>query len=235
MLSLEQLIGKDATHLVSLPNALSTKKGQLAHPEAISALVKLQQLAEKDNLSFKVISSYRSFDEQKILWNKKFSGQRPVLDLNETPIDISALPTIDRIHSIMLFSALPGASRHHWGSDFDIFPAAALESGYQAQLLASEFSVAGVAAELNQWLSDKLPSSAFSRPYETYQHGIAAEPWHISYLPIAKPALSALSSHHLLAALDNEKDIAGQAIICANMARLYEQYIKNICSEIKLS
>ena len=229
MLSFEQLTGKDASALMTLPCALSTKNDQLAHPEAISALVELQQLAVKDKVPFKVISSYRSFDDQLKLWNKKYHGVLPILDINEKPIEISSLIEIDLIHSIMLFSALPGASRHHWGSDFDIFPSAAIENGYKPQLLQSEFFAGGVAAELNQWLKETLPRTEFSRPYEKFQQGIAAEPWHISYLPIASPALAELSATGLTKLLMNENEIAGKTIICDNMKLLFEQYINNIC------
>ena len=36
---------------------------------------------------------------------------------------------------ILEWSALPGASRHHWGSEFDVFDLAALPEGYRVQLL----------------------------------------------------------------------------------------------------
>ena len=34
--------------------------------------------------------------------------------------------------AILLWSALPGASRHHWGTDFDVFDRAAVPPDYRA-------------------------------------------------------------------------------------------------------
>ena len=121
-----QLIGQDSSLLIALPTFLSSRDNLLAHPLAIDALIKLQKAASKENVSFKILSSYRSFEQQKLIWNRKFNGEQTILDMNENPIDISGLSELEKIHSIMRYSALPGASRHHWGSDFDIFPSAAL-------------------------------------------------------------------------------------------------------------
>lgn len=140
----------------------------------------------------------------------------------------------------MLYSALPGASRHHWGSDFDIFPRAAVDAGYEPQLLESEFSRDGIAADFNVWLADALPGSGFFRPYESFQQGIAAEPWHISYAPVAEPALQQLTLERLQQLFmpkvsGTENLIAGQATVYQHLEALHQQFITNICTEAKLS
>ena len=225
MFSNQQLTGRDHSQLISLPG---TKI--LGHAEAIKALAELQTLAKADNQAFHIISGYRSFEQQRSIWNKKYSGELPVLTTNETVVDIKQLSSIELIRSIMLYSALPGASRHHWGTDFDIFPSAPIEDGYKVQLLDSEFNDNGIASEFNQWLLDTLPSTGFFKPYATFQKGIAAEPWHISYRPIAEQALAELSIEQIkISLLEDSEPLAGLDTICTNLPALYKQFINNIC------
>lgn len=232
-LTFEQLTGLDDSKLIPLPTSFSClgsgaqNKIHLGHPEAIKALLELQVLAEKDNQPFQVISSYRSYEHQQSIWNRKYQGKLTVLDANEKAVEIETLNSLEKIQAIMLYTALPGASRHHWGTDFDIFPAAAIESGHLVQLVSSEFNDQGVAAEFQEWLKEVLPSTAFFRPYDKFQNGIASEPWHISYYPLANDALQQLTQEKLLAILLD--DIAGKDTIYSNMDSLYQRYISNIC------
>ncbi|RKZ99319.1 MAG: D-alanyl-D-alanine carboxypeptidase family protein [Gammaproteobacteria bacterium] len=230
-LTQQQLTGKDPKGLISLPDSLACKKDQLAHPQAVNALLQLQSVAKKADQSFYVLSSYRSFEQQKSIWNRKYRGELKVVDGNEAMVDMDSLKSLERIHAIMLYSALPGASRHHWGCDFDIFPKAAMDSGYQPQLLQSEFNNGGPASSFNLWLTKALKATEFFRPYQTFQQGIAAEPWHISYRPIAEPALQQLTAARLAKELEAELDLAGKDTICDNMTTLYQRFISNIYTD----
>lgn len=232
-----QLTGQDSSELVPLPKSLSTREGLVAHPLAITALAKLQKAAAKANVPFEVLSSYRSFEQQKSIWNRKFCGEQTILDMNENSIDITCLTDLEKIHSIMRYSALPGASRHHWGTDFDIFPSAALKEGYKPQLLVSEFvntadgKSTAVASELHQWLITNLHESDFFRPYKRFQNGIAAEPWHLSYQPIADSALMQLSLEMLKETIQQSADFSGYESVISHLPSLFEQYIQNICQK----
>ncbi|SPY94009.1 D-alanyl-D-alanine carboxypeptidase [Proteus mirabilis] len=64
-------------------------------------------------------SFIRSFERQLAIWNGKFEGTRPVLDAESQPIDIQTLSEGQRCEAILKWSALPGASRHHWGTEID--------------------------------------------------------------------------------------------------------------------
>ncbi|PCJ51027.1 MAG: peptidase M15 [Gammaproteobacteria bacterium] len=233
--TLEQLTGQNDSHLIRLPASLlgvendHSNKKLLGHPKAVQALLELQAMAEKDQQTFQVISGYRSYEQQRNIWNRKFTGELAILNAKEQLVDILGLEPLKIIESIMLYSALPGASRHHWGTDFDIFPVSAIKAGHKAQLLESEFSTSGVAGEFNQWMSEKLSLVSFFRPYEQFQGGIACEPWHISYYPLANAILEQLHKEKLLKVL-NDSDLAGSKSICANIELLYEKYISNICS-----
>ena len=57
------------------------------------------------------------------------------------------------MRAILHWSALPGASRHHWGTEIDVIDRAALLHGQLAQLVPDEYAADGVFAKLGLWLS----------------------------------------------------------------------------------
>jgi len=63
-----------------------------------------------------------------------------------------ALAPAERIDAILLWSALPGASRHHWGTDLDLIDGNATAAGYQVKLTREEFAPGGPFVRLAQWL-----------------------------------------------------------------------------------
>ena len=116
LLCAEHALGLDESHLVQLPDS--------AHrllPTTAQAFCLMQQAAHADGLDLALASRYRSFARQQIIWDEKFNGQRPVLDAQSHPLDIHTLNDQARILAILRWSALPGTSRHHWGSDMDIY------------------------------------------------------------------------------------------------------------------
>ena len=55
--------------------------------------------------------------------------ERPLLDANNQPLDALQLGETERLHAILHWSALPGTSRHHWGTDLDIYDPDCLPAG----------------------------------------------------------------------------------------------------------
>ena len=97
---------------------------------------------------------------------------------------------------MLRFSALPGASRHHWGSDIDVFDAAAVPEGYRPKLDNAEVADDGVFGPLHRWLDERIAaggSRGFFRPYDLDRGGTAPERWHLSYAPAARDFLGRLS------------------------------------------
>jgi len=47
------------------------------------------------------------------------------------------------VRAILHWSALPGASRHHWGTEIDVIDRAALADGRKAQLIPAEYGADG--------------------------------------------------------------------------------------------
>jgi LAS superfamily LD-carboxypeptidase LdcB len=152
------------------------------------AFSKLAQEAQKAGFRLEIASAHRSFERQLRIWNGKLCGERPVLDDHDRPVDLASLDPLSRIHSVLRFSALPGTSRHHWGTDIDVFDAAAVAPDYKLQLSAREVEAGGVFAPLHEWLDGQITagrSFGFYRPYDRDRGGVAPERWHLSYAPLA--------------------------------------------------
>ena len=87
--------------------------------------------------------------------------------------------------AILLWSALPGASRHHWGTEIDVIDRAALRPGQHAQLIPAEYCAEGVFGGLDRWLTEHAGAFGFFRPYDRDRGGVQPEPWHLSFAPVS--------------------------------------------------
>ncbi|UJF19790.1 M15 family metallopeptidase [Vibrio sp. SS-MA-C1-2] len=197
------------------------------HHDVIPAFLALKQAAKEAGFELAIASGFRSFERQKVIWNAKFNGLRPVLNNQSQPIDIRTLSEIELIHAIMRWSALPGASRHHWGTDFDIYAKNLLPEGEKLALEPWEYQSGGHQFLFSQWLNSYLQDSPFFLPYIKDKGGVATEPWHISYAPIAKKALQDIDIKQLTTLFSIE-DVAGKSQIIKNIDILYDRYISNI-------
>lgn len=155
----------------------------------------LKAEAKLKGIDLQVLSGFRSFESQKSIWNLKAKGERDVLDDNSCPKSIDECSEEEWVFSILRWSAFPGLSRHHWGTDFDIFDANFLNDhpDYKVQLIPSEYEGKGPFSALGAYLEHNLKSSDFFRPYEKDLGGIAREPWHISFRPEAEKNFEELS------------------------------------------
>lgn len=162
--------------------------GFFVHKEILLSLNKLFSYAKKElNADLKIISGFRDFDKQLFIWNSKATGKRKIIDENEQPVDIQNLCDEALFNYIARFSAIPGLSRHHWGTDLDIYDANKLTKD-KVQLTHSECISEGPFAELHSWLDEVIRdnrSFGFFRPYDIDFGGIAQEKWHLSYKPIS--------------------------------------------------
>ena len=183
----EIITGSTNTHLVRLSEDQADTENQFIHKQVLQPLIDLQVAGREAGFDIKICSAFRSFERQLFIWNGKASGMRPVMDPFGKAINIQELSSWQKIQAILRWSALPGASRHHWGTDFDIFDANAMPENYQIQLTPEEVQGDGLFAPMHDWLDDYLKSEKtnFYRPYTIDKGGIAPERWHLSYRPLA--------------------------------------------------
>ena len=197
------------------------------HPEACQAFRKLQEKALASGFKLEAVSKYRSFSRQLSIWNRKAEGKQVVTDDRGHPLDISGMDHTARMFSILRWSALPGASRHHWGTDIDVIDAGALPSGYQVRLTADEAAPDGVFGSLHEWLDDQIDNQSafgFFRPYSVDAGGIAPERWHLSYAPRAR----IFQKHWNLECLRNRleaSDLALKQEVLDNLDTIFQRFI----------
>src|SRR5262245_24522134 len=207
-LSAQQLTGRAATHIREVPELQSR-----LHADAIEPALALREAAAKDGIDLVIASSFRDFERQAAIWNAKFRGDRPLLDRQGRPLETAKLDERARVDAILLWSALPGASRHHWGTDFDVFDQSAVEPGHRVQLTVEEFTGSGPFADLNDWLGLHLARFGLFRPYTTDRGGVHPEPWHLSYAPVSGPALSLLTLDVLYEAIDKSELLGREHVL----------------------
>jgi len=215
-----QILGKDESLLVECQN------GFRLLPEVCGAFKQMQMAAAQDNVDMQIVSSYRGFDRQLQIWQNKWSGKATLLDANENVLDATSLSDQEKILAILTWSALPGASRHHWGTDLDVYDKSAVEQNqHDFQLVCSEYDQ-GPCTQLNNWLNEHAIQFGFTRPYAKYNGGIAREPWHLSFQTSADKRLGLLDEQVLLANL-MKSDILGLDSIVVNMPDIYQRFVLN--------
>jgi LAS superfamily LD-carboxypeptidase LdcB len=220
--TLDQLTGRVRTHLREL-----TDPPCALHREVVAPFLAMRAAAAADGIDLVAFSSFRDFDRQLGIWNGKFRGERPLQDRSGNVLNALALPPAERVDAILWWSALPGASRHHWGTDFDVVDARAKPPGYKLQVVPQEYLAGGLFHRLTTWLDAHMHAFGFFRPYATDRGGVAPEPWHLSHATVAKRAQAAMSLERLRAVLA-ASDIEGKSDVLATLARSYSNYVVNV-------
>ncbi len=219
MITIEMLTGRSTDHLVTVGG------NHRLQFNATKAFLAMQQAAAKAGFKLQSASAFRDFSRQLLIWNEKFSGKRPVLDKHSQPIDIHLLSEGELCETILHWSALPGASRHHWGTEIDIYDPLRIPIGQTLQLEPWEYETGGYFAELNSWMTDNMATFDFYRPFTAKDAGVADEPWHISYWPLSHEAEQLLTPDVIKTVLLQE-DILGKAWLLDNLDFIFNRYIK---------
>ncbi len=218
----DELTGRARSHVIDL-GAL----GCVLHRDVVQPFLDLRDAARAADHDLVAVSSFRDFGRQRSIWNGKFRGERPVLDRQGRPLDLRDWPASDRINAILCWSAIPGASRHHWGSDIDVIDRSAMASGAAVELVPAAYLGDGPHAALNTWLSENMAGFGFFRPYVSERAGVSPEPWHLSYAPISVPALRQMTPAVLLEAW-RASDIDGVEWLIDNVDMLHARYVEDI-------
>ena len=193
----EQILGIDDSKLVNFKDDPRRMSVLMADRDAAKALGPLFMDAYEKGFELRIASAYRSFYKQFKIFDYKFKGKRAVLDKDENPIDISTLSDEQKVLEIVRFSAIPGFSRHHFGTDFDVYAINLLPEGKDLELTAREYAKGNYFYSLGQYLGQNLPKFGFIRPYNG-KGTIAYEPWHISYAKKADEFLKAFDLDYAL-------------------------------------
>ena len=217
-----ELTGRTRSHICRLEDPACD-----LHHDVVPAWEALRSAAAAQGFEVAPYSAFRDFEAQVRIWNDKYEGRRPLYDRDGSAMDRDALSESELVDRILYWSALPGGSRHHWGSDIDVIDTAAIGREYKVRLMPDEYEPGGVFHGLRCWLDENLERFGFFRPYALEQGGVSVEPWHISYRPISESALEALSLDVLEEAIGGSS-IRGKQQVLEALPRLYRQYVANI-------
>ncbi|HEX6636264.1 MAG TPA: M15 family metallopeptidase [Steroidobacteraceae bacterium] len=218
----DQLTGQTRSHVKELADPVCA-----LHERVVSPFLTLRAAAAADGIDLVAVSSFRDFDRQLAIWNGKFRGERPMQDRQGRPLDVSALTPAERVEAILWWSALPGTSRHHWGTDFDVIDAAAMPAGYRLQVIPAEYHAGGPFERLTTWLDRHMHAFGFYRPYATDRGGVSPEPWHVSHAPVAGQAAEQFNLQDLRAAIE-AAPIEGKPEVLAALEQNYSRYVVNV-------
>ncbi len=219
----KQALGLDTSDLCEWRQA---EKCFLVHKEIVNPLTRLQEDAQKAGFNLQIVSAYRDFSRQLAIWNAKATGKRPLLDSDGNILSFDALSNEQKLYTILRWSAIPGLSRHHWGTDFDIYDANQMDLE-DVQLVPKEVEDAGPCAAMHDWLTERIAhnqSYQFYRPYQFDGGGIAPERWHFSYLPLAKNYSTQLKPA-LMISLWQENQLLLVDELIANLTSIWANYI----------
>lgn len=165
------------SNFVVIPSHMTTHTRIYCHREAFAAYLAMRDSAQKAGITLTIVSATRTFERQRQIWERKWSGQQSV-DSQQT---VDTTLDISKIRSIMRYSSMPGTSRHHWGTELDFI---SVETDYWTH---------GEGLRVYEWLCANAPKFGFYQPYtaDPSRTGYAEERWHWSYRPLSELYLKA--------------------------------------------
>ena len=146
---------------------------QLLRRDTASALKKMYNdfHSAHPRIKLLVYSAARNFNVQKSIWEEKWDGKRLV---EGKRLNVSVKDPLKRALTILKYSSMPGTSRHHWGTDFDI------------NRLSNEYYDSGEGKIIYDWLKANAGKYGFCQPYTAGRNsGYEEERWHWSYYPVS--------------------------------------------------
>ena len=146
----------------------------------------MKNAAKKEGINMKIVSGYRSFNRQKIIWNRKFLNNQK-----------QGLNPLENINKIIQYSTIPGTSRHHWGTDIDIIDE---NHNIKGDLLLEKNFYNNSFEPLRLWMEKNSYKFGFVLPYtkDLNRNGFLYEPWHYSYSELSIPYLKEYIKHKMI-------------------------------------
>lgn len=221
------LVGQDASHLCSAED--TARLAVSVHGEVVAPFDALRAAGAAVGFDVAILSGFRGFDRQLSIWNRKARGELAVLDSNARPLDVNTLSPRELVFAILRWSALPGASRHHWGTDIDVYDAAARPPGYEVELIPAEYDDGGPFASFSRWLDERIANrtaSGFFRPYDRDRGGVAPERWHLSYGPLSSVYARMLTTDVLRQAIESA-DMMLRDVVLEHLDEIFGRFVTN--------
>ncbi len=210
----DELIGKGNPTLVG--------KDYKLLPEVSKQLELMMADARKAGFKPWVVSSYRTYSYQNGIWERKYKGNLA-----------KKMTAINNINKIIEYSTIPGTSRHHWGTDFDIVETT---KGVPADPLHEKhFNEGGQMRGFKLWLDKNAHTYGFYLVYtnDKDRKGFKYEPWHFTYKPISQPMLRAYQKLDIKKLLQENKLMGSENFTDAFIKRYMDEHLLDVNPEIK--
>ncbi len=141
--------------------------GTVLRRDAWSAFDRMRAAAAAEGVKLWVVSGYRGFARQKAIWERKWNDPSR-----------AAMSDSSRARDILLYSSMPGTSRHHWGTDLDLCS------------VSPAWFDTPQGRRTYRWLTENAARFGFFQPYpDGRDRGYAPEKWHWSYAPVSEEFL----------------------------------------------
>ena len=203
--------GHDAFQPIDVKYA--DREGLYLHKETLADFIKMWEAAHADGVNLIIRSATRNFNYQKGIWERKWTGQT---ELSDGTLASDEADSKKRALKILLYSSMPGTSRHHWGTDIDL------------NNFNNSYFESGEGLKVYEWLQKHAPSYGFCQPYTDKsggRTGYEEEKWHWSYMPLSKD-LTRFCKQHL-----SNQDISGfQGSEVAGSVDMLNNYILGVGS-----
>ena len=142
------------------------------------AYERMYQAGKAAGINLRLISGTRTFYHQKRIWEGKWTGKTKVGGKN---LSVEIKDPIKRAKFILKFSSMPGTSRHHWGTDIDVY-----------SLNDADFQTSN-GKKVYKWLKGNALKFGFCQAYtpkdSSRPTGYEEEKWHWSFFPISENLL----------------------------------------------
>lgn len=187
-----------------IPSSHASREGLYLRTPARDAFLEMAAAAERDGIRLVAVSAARNFAYQNGIWNRKWS--RP---------QYAGWSDLEKARDILKYSAMPGSSRHHWGTEIDL------------NSLENDYFTEGEGRAVAAWLETHAASFGFHLVYtaDPRRPGYLPERWHWSYMPLSAPMLAAYNECVELSVLE-DLEVAGMA--WADSLRILTDFVNGI-------
>jgi LAS superfamily LD-carboxypeptidase LdcB len=178
--SVDYIMGKfdPSTHpeFMIIPPKYRDEDIRYIRKDVMRGFIKMYDAAAKDGVQLIIKSATRNFDNQKRIWENKWTGKTILEDGTNAAKDIS--DNLTRAKKILEYSSMPSTSRHHWGTDLDF------------NSFNNKWFETGEGLKLYQWMESHAHIYGFCQTYTQMgsdrNTGYFEEKWHWTYMPVSE-------------------------------------------------
>jgi len=186
--------------------------GYKMQKRAHQAFLEMNYAAKRNDMNIRVVSSYRSFNHQNLIWTRKYKRYRS-----------RNLTSQQAVWYNIRYTAIPGSSRHHWGTEIDVVNGSIKTSRYP--LNTKNFHGYGIYKSFREWMDSNAHKYGFYQVYtnDHNRRGFKYEPWHYSFAELAKPMLRDYSQRDIQAILQKQ-DLLGKKYFTNSFLEKYTDH-----------